>query len=74
MVVRGGYGLFYGNLGYQAAVLSGMANAPYFVRVAFTSATDAPVSNLVLAEGFPADALDSKNAGAVAFALGQIFS
>ena len=70
MVVRGGYGLFYGGLGYQAAVLSGMANAPYFVRVALTSPRDAPVSNLVLADGFPADALDPKNAGTVeAFAV-----
>lgn len=69
-VVRGGYGMFYGNLGYQAAVLSGMANAPYFVRVAFTSPGDAPVSNLVLADGFPADALNPKNVGTVeAFAV-----
>jgi hypothetical protein len=65
MVVRGGYGVFYGNLGYQAAVLSGMANAPYFVRVAFTSPRDAAVSNLVLADGFPADALNPKSAGTI---------
>jgi hypothetical protein len=65
MVVRGAYGVFYGNLGYQAAALSGMANPPYFVRVAFTSPRDAAVSNLVLADGFPADALNPKNAGTI---------
>ena len=56
--LRGAYGLFYGGLGFQAATNSGLANVPYFVRVAVRSAPAAPRSALVLADGFPADALD----------------
>ena len=54
--LRGAYGVFYGSLGFQAAVLSSLANAPYFVRVAQRSTPIAPA--LVLADGFPDDVLN----------------
>jgi outer membrane receptor protein involved in Fe transport len=56
--VRGAYGLFYGGLGFQAALQSGLANVPYFVRVTLRSAATARTSMLTLGGGFKADALD----------------
>ena len=77
--LRAAYGLFYGGLGYQAATSSGLANVPYFVRVAVRSASTSQRSSLVLADGFRADALEpgkvlSPDAIAVApeLPLGQV--
>lgn len=59
--VRGAFGVFYAGLGFQEAQSSGIANVPHFVRVSFPSSTDAAVSTLVLANGFPVGALDPRN-------------
>jgi len=61
-IVRGAFGIFFGGLGYHAGNLSGANNLPYYVRVAFPSPSDAPITNLVLADGFPPDALDPRHA------------
>ncbi|HSB10338.1 MAG TPA: TonB-dependent receptor [Blastocatellia bacterium] len=58
MVVRGGFGIFYSSIGYQAINLSGAANPPYFVRIAINSPTNAASTSLRLSDGFPADALN----------------
>lgn len=60
--VRAAYGLFYGGLGFQAALQSGLGNVPYFVRVALRSSPTARRSLLALADGFEADALDPAKA------------
>lgn len=61
-VLRGAYGIFYAALGYQEARLTGAANLPHFVRVAFRTPADAATSRLVLANGFPEGVLDPRNA------------
>jgi carboxypeptidase family protein/TonB-dependent receptor-like protein len=60
-VLRGAFGTFYSGFGYLAAAYTGAANFPHFSRVQFRSATDAATSTLVLADGFPANALDPGN-------------
>jgi len=57
-VVRGGFGIFYGGVGYYAGNFSGAANLPYFVRIAINSPTTAANTSLKLSNGFPADALN----------------
>ncbi|MDQ3254677.1 MAG: TonB-dependent receptor, partial [Acidobacteriota bacterium] len=61
-VLRGSFGIFYGGLGYQGIAQTGAANVPFFINVAFPSPTTAAASNLVLANGFPVDALDLRRA------------
>ncbi len=60
-VIRGAYGVFYGGLGYQDIAHSGSANPPYFMSVSAPSATSAPLSNLVLSQGFPPGLLSTTN-------------
>lgn len=57
-VARGGFGIFYGGLGFQAIAQAGAANPPYFFSVASVSATNAATSNLVLQDGFPSGFLN----------------
>src|SRR4051812_44660696 len=56
-VVRSAFGIFYGGLGFQAIAQTGAANPPFFYSVPLTSSTNAAVSNLVLANGFPSGVL-----------------
>ena len=51
--LRGGFGIFYGGLGYQDIAHSGAANPPNFLSVSIPSATNAAVSSLVLSNGYP---------------------
>ncbi|HZT36605.1 MAG TPA: TonB-dependent receptor [Bryobacteraceae bacterium] len=53
MVARSAFGIFYGGLGYQDIAHSGAANPPNFLSVSLPSATNAPVSNMVLSTGYP---------------------
>lgn len=57
-VLRGGFGIFYGDLGFQAIAQAGSANPPFFFAVSAVSATSAATSNLVLKNGFPAGFLN----------------
>jgi hypothetical protein len=57
-VVRGGFGIFYGGIGFFAIGVSGAANPPYFVNIAVNSATTAATTSLKLSDGFPANTLD----------------
>ncbi len=57
-VVRSGFGVFYGDLGYMGNNDTGTANPPYLFNVAINSPTTASVSSLILANGFPAGTLD----------------
>ncbi|MGA7521308.1 MAG: TonB-dependent receptor [Acidobacteriaceae bacterium] len=57
-VVRGGFGIFYGGLGFQAIAQAGSANPPYFFSVPVVSATNAATSSLVLQKGFPSGFLN----------------
>jgi hypothetical protein len=59
-VVRGGYGLFYGQDEGYGVVARMVGNPPYFVQVAFPGDQINP--NIVLRTGFPADATDARNA------------
>ncbi|MGH9845455.1 MAG: carboxypeptidase regulatory-like domain-containing protein [Blastocatellia bacterium] len=61
-VVRGGFGIFYGGVGFYAIIFSGAANPPHFVRIAINSPTTAANTSLKLSNGFPADALDPTRA------------
>jgi hypothetical protein len=60
--LRGAFGIFYGSPGYLGVLYTGAANFPHFARVQFRSATDEAASRLVLAQGFPTDALDLRAA------------
>ncbi len=57
-VVRGGFGIFYGGLGFQAIAQTGSGNPPFFYSVAAVSATNAATSSLVLQDGFPSGYLN----------------
>lgn len=57
-VIRGGFGIFYGGLGFQAIAQAGAANPPYFFSVPVVSATNAATSSLVLQDGFPSGFLN----------------
>ena len=59
-VVRGGYGLFYGQDEGYGVVARMLGNAPFFVSVAFPSDQLSPL--LTLSGGFPANAVDPRNA------------
>ncbi|MDQ3666004.1 MAG: TonB-dependent receptor [Acidobacteriota bacterium] len=61
-VLRGGFGIFYGGVGYYAINLSGAANPPHFVRVVINSPTTAANTSLRLSDGFPADVLNPARA------------
>jgi len=61
-VVRGGFGIFYGGVGYYAIGVSGAANPPYFVSITINSPTTAAGTGLKLSDGFPADALNPARA------------
>jgi hypothetical protein len=66
-VVRGGFGIFYGDLGFQAIAQTGAANPPYFFSVSNISSTGAAASEMVLQNGFPSGFLNPasvKNPGA----------
>ena len=56
-VLRGGGGIFYGGTGFYAVGQTTAASPPFFLSVTFPSATTASRSSLVLAEGYPPDAL-----------------
>jgi hypothetical protein len=57
-VVRGSYGVFFGGLGYMGNAQLGVSNPPYFINVSRNTASTAPVSSVILANGFPAGMLD----------------
>lgn len=57
-VARGGFGIFYGDLGFQAIAQAGAANPPNFFAVSVVSATSAATSGLVLQNGFPSGFLN----------------
>jgi hypothetical protein len=59
-VVRGGYGIFYGQDEGYGVVARMVGNPPFFVQVAFPSDQLNPL--LTLSGGFPANAIDPKNA------------
>ncbi|MBI1748884.1 MAG: TonB-dependent receptor [Acidobacteria bacterium] len=61
-VVRGALGIFYGGFGWYNVARSQAANLPYFVNITVPSPRTAPLSYLVLAEGFPPGILDPRNA------------
>jgi hypothetical protein len=61
-VVRGGGGLFYGGVGYYAVGQTTAASPPFFLSINFPTASTAAVSNVVLSNGFPADALSPTRA------------
>jgi hypothetical protein len=52
-VIRSAFGIFYGGLGYQDIAHSGAANPPYFLSVSIPSATNAPLSSMILSNGYP---------------------
>lgn len=60
-VVRSAFGIFYGGLGYQDIAHSGAANPPYFLSVSIPSATNAPLSSMILSNGYPAGVLVPAN-------------
>lgn len=57
-VVRGGGGIFYGGFGFYAVGQTTAASPPFFLNITFPSASTAARSNLVLSDGYPADALN----------------
>ncbi len=57
-VVRSGFGIFYGGLGFQAIAQAGAANPPNFFSVSLVSSTNAATSGLVLQNGFTAGFLN----------------
>lgn len=57
-VVRSAFGIFYGDLGFQAIAQTGAANPPNFFSVSVVSATNAATSGLVLQNGFPSGFLN----------------
>ena len=59
-VVRGGYGIFFGQDEGYGVVARMVGNPPFFVTVAFPS--DQITPNLILSQGFPATAVDPRNA------------
>lgn len=61
-VVRGSGGLFYGGFGFYAVGQTTAASPPFFLNIAYPTATNAAVSNVTLATGFPADALNVSRA------------
>jgi hypothetical protein len=61
-VVRGGFGIFYGGVGFYAIAVSGAANPPHFVSITINSPTTAAGTGLKLSDGFPADALNPARA------------
>lgn len=60
-VLRGGFGIFYGNWGYVGNNDSGTANPPYLYNIAVTSPTTAALTSLPLSQGFPAGFLNPAN-------------
>jgi len=56
-VLRGGGGIFYGGFGYYAVGQTTAASPPFFLNITFPSPSTAAQSNLVLATGYPSDAL-----------------
>jgi hypothetical protein len=56
-VLRAGGGLFYGGFGYYAVGQTTAASPPFFLNIAFPSASNAAQSNVILSNGYPADAL-----------------
>jgi hypothetical protein len=61
-VVRGGGGIFYGGFGFYAVGQTTAASPPFFLNITFPSASTAARSNLVLSDGYPADALSPARA------------
>jgi Carboxypeptidase regulatory-like domain/TonB dependent receptor len=61
-VVRGGGGLFYGGFGFYAVGQTTAASPPFFLNIAYPTATTAATSAITLANGFPADALSVSRA------------
>jgi hypothetical protein len=61
-VVRGSGGLFYGGFGFYAVGQTTAATPPFFLNIAYPTATTAATSNVSLANGFPADALNPARA------------
>jgi hypothetical protein len=61
-VVRGGGGLFYGGFGFYAVGQTTAASPPFFLNIAYPTATTAATSQVTLANGFPADALNPSRA------------
>ena len=59
-VIRGGYGIFYGQDEGYGVVARMVGNPPFFVAVAFPSDQLSPL--LTLSGGFPANAVDPRNA------------
>lgn len=59
-VIRGGYGIFYGQDEGYGVVARMVGNPPFFVQVNFPSDQLSPL--LTLSGGFPASAIDPKNA------------
>lgn len=57
-VLRGGFGIFYGGVGWYGMNFSGGASPPYLVSAAINSPTTAANTNLKLSDGFAANALD----------------
>ncbi|MGH9843302.1 MAG: hypothetical protein ACREEM_31565, partial [Blastocatellia bacterium] len=57
-VLRGGFGIFYGGVGWYGMNFSGGASPPYLVSTAINSPTTVANTNLKLSDGFPANALD----------------
>ena len=60
-VIRSAFGIFYGGLGYQDIAHSGSANPPYFLSVTVPTATNASLSSLILASGYPSGILSPAN-------------
>ena len=61
-VVRGSGGLFYGGFGFYAVGQTTAASPPFFLNIAYPTATNAATSAVTLANGFPADALNVSRA------------
>jgi TonB dependent receptor len=61
-VVRGGGGLFYGGFGFYAVGQTTAATPPFFLNITYPTATTAATSDVTLANGFPADALNVSRA------------
>ena len=61
-VVRGSGGLFYGGFGFYAVGQTTAASPPFFLNIAYPTATNAATSTVTLANGFPADALNPARA------------
>ncbi|HLJ16235.1 MAG TPA: TonB-dependent receptor [Bryobacteraceae bacterium] len=60
-VIRGAFGIFYGFPGYTGNNDTGTANPPDLINVTLTSPTTAPVSSVVLSQGFPIGLLNPAN-------------